>query len=693
MNLNMSKENQRILDFFQRKIVEIYKETETRKVLGEPRIIYEEKEIPYTETETYYSDVDHGIQWWVYILAGIISVIGIIAIIKSFIVTSIFFFLLSAGIYISGRTYFRNIITETRQRVVNKVRIEKIAREEPQFKEEFIPAKSAVKRFGTGSMKFGVTSVNGVRYLSSVNFTAEKQNFFFPVVDKGDEFITEFRNIESKLQSIPFVLGGEKSGFIIETRDHENLNISLCGIEKEIMDHLTEADYAFRNLKKKKISSSLFEESVLKKYLRKSDEVFNGTGDELLDMLARTENLDITCGDWLEKWPQWLKTMANSRFDSVVKQVVPEFVEFSHHSQYSCFNFYCPDCNKEIADELMRRDYSVHSNQDLAPQRFSKNTRCQYIIDLNAWRCPMCEKIIPSPIPLHKSLDEIFLPLYDNLMEENKVVREKDYSEVRKKEIEFRNEMKKELEKMYFDNLNGILILKDEMDRFKAEIDGETEAINFINEAFSNYKNLQSRLIDEIEESNRRIKEEIRVQTEKVLSEVDRIKDREMSILNRELTELSKAKRLDDERRDAVQRNICAAHLETNSILNKKFNELIETNRTGFGEVTKSIGHLEETNRQGFQNVRSGIDNLEKTTRSGFEKSIMVGQGIQKELRFNNAMKAASNRAQGIDPYDDSFILKPVRSIKRGLNQLSGKLSGKSSTEIEMKDIDLIIGQ
>ena len=273
------------------------------------------------------------------------------------------------------------------------------------------------------------------------------------------------------------------------------------------------------------------------------------------------------------------------------------------------------------------------------------------------------------------------------------MVREKDYSEVRKKEIEFRNEMKKELEKMYFDNLNGILTLKDEMDRFKAEIDGETEAIKFINEVFSNYKNLQSKLIDEIEESNRRIKEEIRVRTEKILSEVDKVKDREMSILNRELTELSKAKRMDDERRDAVQRNICAAHLETNSILNNKFNELIETNRTGFGEVTKSIGHLEETNRQGFQSVRSGIDNLEKTTKSGFDKSIMVGQGIQKELRFNNAMKAASNRAQGIDPYDDSSLLRPVRSIKRGINQLSGKLSGKSSTEIEMKDIDLIIGQ
>ena len=62
-------------------------------------------------------------------------------------------------------------------------------------------------------------------------------------------------------------------------------------------------------------------------------------------------------------------------------------------------------------------------------------------------------------------------------------------------------------------------------------------------------------------------------------------------------------------------------------------------------------------------------------------------------MRFNNAMKAASNRAQGIDPYDDSSLLRPVRSIKRGINQLSGKLSGKSSTEIEMKDIDLIIGQ
>jgi len=100
MNLNMPLDNQRIPDFFQRKIVEVYNDTEIRKVPDEPLIIWEEKEVPYTETETYYSDVDDGIQWWVYVLAGIVSVIGVIAIIKGYGVTGIFFLLFAAGIFL-----------------------------------------------------------------------------------------------------------------------------------------------------------------------------------------------------------------------------------------------------------------------------------------------------------------------------------------------------------------------------------------------------------------------------------------------------------------------------------------------------------------------------------------------------------------------------------------------------------------
>ena len=688
----MITQNQKIIDFFQRRIVGVYEKTSTRKVADVPKIVLEKQEVPYTETENYNVNVDDGMQWWVFLVVGAISVFGIVFLLKGLYVASTFFFLFAIGCFLAGRRYFRNILTETHQRVVNKTRVENISREIPQFRDEIIPANMAVKRFGYGTMKFGVSAVNGVRYLTSVNFTSSNQKFSYPVVEQANDFMSEFYDIESKLKNIPFVLGGEKSGFKINDNNNGNVTISLCGIEKEIMDHLISTEYVFSNMKMKKFSSNLFEESPLKNYLCKTEDMFINAGDELLDALASSESLDVACTDWLEKWPVWLKIMANSRFDSVTKQVIPEFVQFSHHSQYSCFNFYCPDCNKEISEELMRRDYSVHSNEDLSPQRFSRNTRCHYILDLNAWRCPMCEKIIPSPIPMHKALDEIFLPVYDNLMEENKVLREKDYSEVRKKEIEFKNEMKKELERIYFDNLNGILGLKDEMERFKAEIDGETEAINFIKEVFSSYKDLQSKLIDAIEESNKKIKEEIQERAHKILEEVDKVKDREMTILSRELTELSKAKRLDDERRDAVQQKICAAHLETNSILNNKFNELIDTNRTGFGQVTKSINSLEETNKQGFQSVRTGLDNVEKTTRTGFEKSFTIGQNIQKELRFNNAMKAASNRAQGLDPNDDSSLLRPLRSIRRGINQVSGRLGGRSTAEIDMKDIDLIIG-
>jgi flagellar biosynthesis component FlhA len=247
----------------------------------------------------------------------------------------------------------------------------------------------------------------------------------------------------------------------------------------------------------------------------------------------------------------------------------------------------------------------------------------------------MCERITLVPIPVHKAFDEILLPVYDNLMDENKVEREKDHFDVRKKEIHYKNEKRKELEQMYYDNVTGILGLKDDMEKMKAEIDGEAEAIHFINESLIRYKNLQSDIISDIEQSNEELKFQIHEVRQKILDEVNRIRDGETDLLNQQLTELSKARRLDDELRDSVQRQILSANLEQNQILNAK------------------------------------LDELNNITREGYEKMLKSSKIAKDAVKTNNVIQSARNRERGMDPYDDSFILRPARSLKHEVAEIS----------------------
>lgn len=673
-------------EWFQNMIFETYGKPQTKNVPLPPKIEWEEIEVPYEDYEVYTETIQAGTKEWVLYVSAFAGIAGLILIFAQ-ISIPIGLLLVFFGVifYAVGKNKFIETREETHQRKVTKIRKEKRKKEIPQFKEETVVGEWSIKRMGIGTLDFAVSEVNGTRYLSGIDFSKSTQNFQYPYLEKEKEFTSEFSVLEKELEQTPYVLNGEKESFDATDDDGQKLDVLLSGLEKDIMNHFIDTDFIFMNTKSKKVNSTLFNATTLKSYLIKSD-IKEIEIDEFLKNLADGIEFDNTCRQWLSQWPKWNKTLQDSRFNSVTEQVIPEFTQFSNLTHYSSFNFYCPTCNKEIEEELMERDYSVHSSADLAPQRFSSNTRCHYLLGLNAWECPMCEKVTLNPIPLHKTLDDILFPVYDSLMEENKTEREKDYSDVRKKEIHYKNEMKKELEKMYFDNLNGILELKDSMEKMHAEIDGESEAIQFINESIAKYKKLQSEIIDSIESSNEEMKMRIQATAQKILADVDRVKDREMELLNKELTELSKAKRLDDERRDSIQRDILAANQEQNQILHE-----------GFDKVTASVDRVNETTQKGMDNIAGKVSELNETTKQGneitkkgFEEQLKSSKNVENQVKINNAMQVARNRKMGVDTFDDNGVLRPGRAISRFATNLGGKLTGKSTAEIDRKKLETL---
>lgn len=667
------------IKWFQEKILEAYGEPQIKIVRLPPKIEWEEIDVPYEDYEEYIETVEDGTKKWVVYVSVSAGAIGLIlTFAKLSIILGSILILAGIAFYIYGKNQFLNIKEETHKRKVSKTRKEKRKKEIPQFKEEAVVGEWSIKRMGTGQLYFCVSEVNGSRFLSGINFSKSTQYFKYPYIEKEIEFTNEFSNLEKELEHTPYVLNGKKESFDATDYDGQELEVLLSGLEKDIMNHFINTEFSFINTKWKNVSSMLFDETVLKPYLIKSKKN-DFEKDDLLKTITDGIELDNTCSHWLNSWPEWNKTLKHSRLNSVTKQVIPEFTQFSNLTHYSSFNFYCPTCNKEIEDELMKRDYSVHISSDLTPQSFSANTRCRYLLELNAWECPLCEKVTLNPIPIHKTLDDILFPVYDSLMEENKTEREKEYSDVRKKEIHFKNEMKKELEKMYFDNLNSILELKDIIEKMNAEIDGESEAIQFINESIAKYKKLQSEIINSIESSNEKMKMHIHATAQKILVDVDRVKDREMELLNKELTELSKAKRLNDERRDSIQREILSANKEQNKILDK-----------GFDKVTSSVDRLNDTTANKLDKVAGGISQLNETSKEGFKQQLESNKRLENHASTTNAMQAGISEKMGVNPYDDNFLLRPGRSIGRFATDVGHKLTGTSSIEANKKKLETV---
>lgn len=222
----------------------------------------------------------------------------------------------------------------------------------------------------------------------------------------------------------------------------------------------------------------------------------------------------------------------------------------------SAFNMYCPDCNSDFHATLYGRTYDVQSDQTNEPLNFSANTRRILDYDENGekvWRCVACENETYIPIPVHKMLDELLLPVYDRLMNENQVERLRAHRDARNKEIEYRTAMRTESETSQFDHFRRMEALAEDMRRLQVDIQGDNAALESLRAIIAAYDTKQNAELASVQATSARVESAIRIRTEQAMRRVDGVKEEQMNALNEENFYLSKAKREEVERRDNVQ--------------------------------------------------------------------------------------------------------------------------------------------
>jgi hypothetical protein len=543
--------------------------------------------------------------------------------------------------------------------------------------EEEVSPSTRVVRAGRSSLSFQATETPDGCLVEGPDPVTAVQSLSFPMIDRPEAVYEATESIEEVVAEIPWVLDGSTAAYEAaaedEIADYEG-DVPLRGEEQDLRRYFEVVEDAFSSLDTAEVEIRSLEEPALFDRLfplldrgREAPDtdsslhrLMEGPGGRKLETFAR---------GWEQRWVRVNVALLEARSESLFNQVGPDCYELGTQLGYSAFNFYCPHCNGEQQDELLERSYGVHDEEVHEPIRYSDTTRCVFLPKEETWECRTCERTTEDPIPIHRMLDDVLFPAYDHLMQENKNERLRIHSKARDQERELQEKAESELDSIRRKHMSEIFSLSEEMERFQADIAGEREAIESMEELLDNYKVAQDESVKSIERFSQKVHDEIQARTEQVLDDVDTVKEREMEALAEELDQLSKAQRIEDERRDALLNDI-AENTERTADASERTAEATE--RTA--EATERTAEASE------QQVRE-----QRKTRESVEE---VGNDIQEEVAKGNAIEKAALRKKGIDTDDYSSIAQPIRATSDKKEELVGALTGRSQEEVEARKMD-----
>lgn len=391
---------------------------------------------------------------------------------------------------------------------------------------------------------------------------AEEIELEVPQLNRPDEIRELADRIDKLLSEAPKVLGGDGRRIGSTSTDGQPV---LYGREEEIHEALGALD--------RLISDRVLEEhrldlvspaALVREFLVEApgDEGrgVNDPAREIVDRLRHeTDAVHRRLDSAKERWRGHHDIFHALRISSLAGTIAPLCHKLGDAFHYSSFNLYCPGCNDDRIEALLDRDYSVQSDQDHPPVRYPDETRCHYEPKDQDWRCQSCDRVAENPIPIHKSLDEIFLPVYNRLMDQHKNERLEIYSRIRDQELDYMNQCRSEIEEVARSGREAVEELETRVVQAQARIKGEEQALESFLEILESYQSSQRKTVEEIRRNTEEIRESVEKENQKIRKRLAEISQRSQERLTAKNSRLARAKKIEDEKRDAVQRQILLA--------------------------------------------------------------------------------------------------------------------------------------
>jgi hypothetical protein len=601
---------------------------------------------------------------------------------------------------------FREIRTEEVKTIHTVPRsVEKeisVPSDEPVY--ETVRSKTRVVGIGRGRLKSrGIRTPYGVLVAGPDGLTSPVQ-LTLPVLNDVEPIFDADRALGQEMGSIPWVLEGAKKTFPTTEPSAYRDAVPLYSLETRIRDYFELVTTSFRSIRPIPVDLNVLTETSLMSHLEPVDRALDppAWATELLRLLDYQADhlLEEFATKWVDRWAWIHLVLFKARTVALCEELAPECLALGNRTTYKGFHFYCPECNRPTAELLLQRDYSVQAPSPGQAVTFSPSTRCVRRPNEDVWRCLACERETTAPIPIHRMLDELILPVYDRLMEEHKVERLKAHAKARSDELSLQNQREAELEKTRSEGLTQLYALSEELERFRAEIAGEYEAIDSMLPILTAYSLHQEATVMQIRDFSRRVNDETKARTEKLLEGMDKIELREMKTLDEKMQKSSRALRIEDEARDQVQRSILEGVGRLETVTRQGFAEQIAVTRDlgakverGFADqvaATKEVGTKVE---QGFSEQVAATREVGVKLETGFKDQAQeireVGTKVENvggAVRQQTALQAAVARKSGIDLHDAAWY-RPDKIIPDLLHDAIGMVSGRATRETEAEKL------
>ncbi len=433
------------------------------------------------------------------------------------------------------------------------------------------------------------------------------QQLDYPIIEDSEGVLKNI-DIMNQKDLVPFILSGDSSEYI----SNNDVEVVIKGYENEVHNIIDQIGNSCDDVVPKTLESTICNNLEIYNVLSKVNKTSNFV-DPLIDEVESIYGHDIesTLSEWASSWNEKLSLMDFYRNKSTREEICPTLYEFFQTSLFSDYVNYCPVCNAAIADEIQNKTYSIHEEQ--RNTEISETTRCYYDITIKKWVCPVCGEETEKPIRKSKSYEEVIKPLYNNLIRENYGERLKAETELKNKEYNKIDEVKKEKRELFHAGFEKVLEKKDKLDEYNIEYLGESESVDYINEIATQYKNLQSNVIRDICVKAKHDVVEIQELQNEIVGRLSSYKNEQMDLLNEELTTLSKAKKLADMEREARELAALNEMQKVNDNLHSMESTYIE--QSEYDRKQKQQHHrenIDQDNKWFKQNERHHRENLKR---------------------------------------------------------------------------------
>lgn len=249
------------------------------------------------------------------------------------------------------------------------------------------------------------------------------------------------------------------------------------------------------------------------------------------------------------------------RMDYVIDQsnneiFVDHLFNFSQMLEKSNFNHYCPSCNEDAIQTLEKFEYWYDGETDHRVS-FDSNTKMK-LTDVGSaiWTCPQCSSNTDDPYPRHKLEDELFIPVYDKLYEENYLERLKVYRSIADQKRQYGVDAEKTLHEFVRESTSQVNQIKSKVRSITAEIRADQSSVEEMNKMLLKYEHLNAEKARQISADLERHRKEVEAANKKSAAEIGEIVSKTVGDIDRNVKKYANLERIDQTARDKVQKDI-----------------------------------------------------------------------------------------------------------------------------------------